>query len=279
MEKILLAIDGKNIDMSSLDFACYIGRLTGSKITGVVLENLVAQERVVLTQMHGTPYLSWEIDTSTPKFRDMQPETESNSTFFKEACEKRGVRCSIQRDRGLPSSEIKQESRYADLIIADATTCFNKRFEGNPTEFIRDILKGAECPIIIAPESFEGIDEIIFMYNGSRSSAFAMKQFTYLFPELSDKRAIVLQVNEEGTWTDEDKHSVKEWMQNHYSAIGFEALKGDAEDKLFDYFFKRKNMFLVMGAYGRNNVSRFFKHSQADRLIKTVTQPIFIAHY
>jgi len=46
----------------------------------------------------------------------------------------------------------------------------------------------------------------------------------------------------------------------------------------FDYLFKRKNMFLVMGAYGRNALSQFFKRSHADLLIETVTQPIFIAH-
>jgi nucleotide-binding universal stress UspA family protein len=279
MEKILLVIDAKNLDMNALDFACFIGRLTHSKITGVFLENLVAHEKPVFKQYQSSSYLDWEIDTTTPEYKDKQSSTETNIAFFKEACEKRGVRSCIHRDRGLPSSEVIEESRYADLIIADAATSFNKRFEGTPTEFLKDILKNAECPVIIAPETFEGIDEIIFTYNGSKSSAFAMKQFTYLFPELCDKRAIVLQVNDEGTWADPNKYNVKEWMQNHYSAIGFEVLEGDTEDKLFDYLFKRKNIFLVMGAYGRSAVSRFFKHSHADLLINTVTQPIFIAHY
>jgi hypothetical protein len=58
----------------------------------------------------------------------------------------------------------------------------------------------------------------------------------------------------------------------------FEALKGETGTKLFDFLFKRKNMFLVMGAYGRNALSQFFKRSHADLLIKTVSQPIFIAH-
>jgi nucleotide-binding universal stress UspA family protein len=279
MEKILLAIDAKNLDMQALDFACYIGRLTNSKVTGVFLENLIADEKPVLKGVQGSAYLDWEIDTTTPEFIDKQNATEKNIAFFREACEKRSVRCSIHRDRGVPATEIIDESRYADLIIIDAATSFNRRFEGTPTEFVKDVLKDAECPVIIAPESFDSIDEIIFTYNGTRSSAFAMKQFTYLFPELSDKRAIVLQVNDEGTWADPGKYNIREWMQNHYSAIGFQALEGDTEDKLFDYMFKRKNVFLVMGAYGRSAVSRFFKHSHADLLIKTITQPIFIAHY
>jgi nucleotide-binding universal stress UspA family protein len=279
MEKILLAIDAKNLDMQALDFACYIGRLTNSKVTGVFLENLVADEKPVLKGVQGSAYLDWEIDTSSPQFIDKQNLTEKNIAQFKEACENRSIRCNIHRDRGVPAAEIIDESRYADLIIIDAATSFNRRYEGTPTEFVKDVLKDAECPVIIAPEAFEGIDEIIFTYNGTRSSAFAMKQFTYLFPELSDKRAIVLQVNDEGTWEDPNKYNIREWMQNHYSAIGFQVLQGDTEDKLFDYLFKRKNVFLVMGAYGRSAVSRFFKHSHADLLIKTITQPIFIAHY
>lgn len=67
-------------------------------------------------------------------------------------------------------------------------------------------------------------------------------------------------------------------MKEHYTIFHFEALKGKADKVLFDYLFKRKNMFLVMGAYGRNDLSQFFKSSHADLLIKTVTLPILIAH-
>jgi len=85
-------------------------------------------------------------------------------------------------------------------------------------------------------------------------------------------------VNKEGEWCDPDKHKFSEWLKEHYTDLHFEALKGETDNKLFDYVFGRENMFLVMGAYGRNALSLFFKRSHADLLIKTVTQPIFIAH-
>ena len=75
-----------------------------------------------------------------------------------------------------------------------------------------------------------------------------------------------------------DKYKFKEWLKDHYSDLQFEAVKGKTNYKLFDYLFQRKNMFLVMGAYGRNPLSEFFKRSRADLLIRTITQPIFIAH-
>ncbi len=50
--------------------------------------------------------------------------------------------------------------------------------------------------MILAPLSFEGIDEILFAYDGGKSALFSIRQFTSLFPELTDKKIIVLQVNE-----------------------------------------------------------------------------------
>ena len=39
MKKILVAIHAKQINANVFDFACYIAKLTHSKLTGVFLEN------------------------------------------------------------------------------------------------------------------------------------------------------------------------------------------------------------------------------------------------
>lgn len=278
MKKILLAIDAINPDKNAMEFACYLGRLAKSKIIGVFLENLAAEEKPVLKQMQGMASKDWEVDEKSAGHKAKMELIEKNISFFNEGCIKREVRYSLHRDRGVPASELIEESRFADVLVVDAATSFNKRYEGTPTEFVRDLLKKAECPVIVAPERFEAIDEIIFSYNGSSSSLFAIKQFTYLFPQLHDKKVTIIQVNEAGKWQDPDKYKFKEWMKEHYTHFRFEALKGKADTILFDYLYKRKNMFLVMGAYGRNDLSQFFKSSHADILIKTLTQPIFIAH-
>lgn len=278
MKKILLAIDATNLNINSLDFACFLGRLTKSKITGVFLENRVAEEKPVLKAMQGAAYIDWTVDENSDEYKAKMEAIKKNIAFFKEGCVNREAQYEVHREGGVPSSELIEESRFADAVIVDAETSFSKHFEGIPTGFIKDVLKKAECPVIIAPENFEAIDEIVFTYNGSSSSVFAIKQFTYLFPELKEEKVSIIQVNETGEWPDKDKNRFMEWLQNHYTDLHFEALKGETENALFDYLFKRRNMFLVMGAYGRTSLSRFFKRSHADLLINTVTQPIFIAH-
>jgi hypothetical protein len=279
MENILIALDATNIDMPALDFACYLGRLTRSKITGVFLENLVADEKPAFKRMHGVTFVDWQVDETDPAFKEKKELIENNIALFTAACEKRGVQSSIHRDERMPASEIIAESRFADLLVVDAATSFKKVFEGSPTHFVKDILKDAECPVIIAPESFEGVDEIVFTYDGSASSIFAMKQFTYLFTELDDKKVTVFHVNENGEWNADEKRRISRWLQNHYSVIGFQTPEGDASYEMLAYLLRKKNVFIVMGAYGRTAFSRYFKHSHADILLKTITQPIFIAHH
>jgi nucleotide-binding universal stress UspA family protein len=278
MENILLAINATNISMPALDFACYLAKLTGSKVTAVFLENLVADEKPVMEKAYGTPYLDWEIDEKSPAFQEKKKLMEQNIELVKTSCENRGVRLTLHRDEGVPAKEVIAESRFADVIVVDAATSFKKVFEGTPTHFVKDLLKDAECPVIISPESFEGIDKIVFTYDGSASSVFAMKQFTHLFPQLDDKPVSVFHVNEEKVWKDDEKKMLSSWLQNHYSAIGFESASGDSTYELFAYLFMKKNIFIVMGAYGRSAFSRFFKKSHADILLKTITQPIFINH-
>lgn len=279
MKKILLALNATNPDSQAIDFACYIGRLTKSIITGVFLENLVADETPVVKTTQGMPYMDWDIDEQSPSFKQKKALIEKNIEMFADCCERKGVRSSIHRSAGVPSREIIAESRYADLIIVDAATSFNKVYEGRPTDFVKDVLKESECPVLVAPGSFEGVDEVVFTFDGSRSSAFAIRQFTNLFPELNDKKVVVLHVSKDGVWEETEKHKFLDWMKNHYSSIGFQQMTGDTDDRLFDYLFKRKNSFIVMGAYGRGALSRFFHHSQADFLINIMTQPIFISHF
>ncbi|MDR3716403.1 MAG: universal stress protein [Puia sp.] len=267
MEKILLALDPKNLNMSSVDFACYLSRLTHSRLTGVFLEDIYNEEPDLVHTTQKEPD------------RDHPTISLSSISSFKVACECRGVSTLVHRDRGVPADEIIEESRFADLVVVDAETSFARRNESVPGRFVKDVLLESECPIIISPFSFDSLDEIIFSYNGSKSSMFAIKQFTYLFPELQQKKAIIVSARANGEDSLEEQFKLKEWLKNHYNDVEFVILKGDPSDQLFGYLIERKNGIVVMGAYGRGMLSQFFRPSHAKLIVKTVNLPIFISHY
>lgn len=141
MEKILLAVDAINPDNNSLEFACYLGRLTKSKITGVFLENLSIEERPLLKKVLANADNAEEEVLSGPK--EKMELIEKNISFFEEACINREVNYRLYLDGGNPAGKLIEESRFADLLVLDAAMSFHKHYEGIPTEFAREVLKKA----------------------------------------------------------------------------------------------------------------------------------------
>jgi hypothetical protein len=287
MEKIMLAMDATNLKMSAIDFACYIARLTRSHLTGMFLEGLVnerpfAEGDIVRTASGWIPGPTLPGEDPGPRIPGVPGDIDITATSirqFREACVCRETLSLVHRDRGLPLSEVVAESRFADLIIVDPETSFSRADRGVPGRFVKDVLQASECPVIIAPYSFDDLDEIIFAYNGTASSVFAIKQFTCLFPELRSKKISIVNVRHDDSKAIEEQFKMKEWLKVHYDDVQFVVLKGDPADELFGYLIEKKKAIVVVGAYGRSMLSRFFKPSQARLIVKTINLPVFIAHH
>jgi hypothetical protein len=279
MKRILLGIDSLKLEMDALDFACYLANLTKSNLTGVFLENIDHEERNLRDLV---PLYFQEPSLRVagfPKAELKDGICEQNIKLFCDGCEKRGVLPFIHRDRGIPLSEMIMESRFADLIVIDAETSFSGKFEGIPTGFVKDILAQAECPVIIAPQSFDGINEIFFAYDGTESSSYAIRQFTYLLPEFKNTKVNVVHVTKEQNEKVAKKHQLHEWLKVHYSDIHFTVLHGAAGDRLFEYLVPKKNSLAVLGCFGRSGVSRFMRPSRGELIAKAVNLPLFITHF
>lgn len=273
MKKIIVAIDANEVNMHVVDFACYIAKLTHSKLTGVFLSNGKAKE------ISEIPVLQQEAHGGNQQDAAEKIKLFDNNTrLFRDACNNRGANCAIHYVE-IAAADIIKETRFAEMIIVDPEMSFNGKLEGVPTGFIKELLAKSECPVVLAPYSFYGIDEILFAYDGSPAAVYAIKQFTYLFPEFTDKKVTVLQVNEIGNDWITEKAKVEEILQLHYSSIGFQQLQGKASDELLGYLMGKKNVFVVMGAFGRSMLSGFFKHRTAEMIIKTVNLPVFVAHH
>lgn len=274
MEKILLAMESHEVDTTAVDFACYIACLTRSKLTGVFFNNLQPStpSKTRIYDLPSETIIAPAEDNGTKKCHEVM-------RLFTDVCTNRGVRCElICCDRKQPAQRIIKESRFADLVLLKAETSFLPEVETVPTQFVKQVLADAECPVIITPLSFNGIDEIIFTYDGSYSSVFAIKQFTYLFPQLNGKKATVLQLSDNGDRPVVEKEKIGEYCSAHYSGVGFQVIPGKAFEELFRFLMQKKNMFVVMGAYGHGMLAGLHKQSTAGLVLKTINCPFFIAH-
>lgn len=273
----MIAIDAEKPDRQSLAFGCYLAKLTHSGLTGVFLENLPTENTPGVKFAYGSVFVETITPADLPETGFKERASLAHIQAFRATCEEQGIACQVHRDQGAPDNELIAESRYADLLIAAPGLLASSPLEV-PAGLIKELLAGSECPVLIAPHHAGPVEKILFAFDGSASSVFAIRQFTYLFPELKDAEVVVLQADKEAVFSEEQKEKLYDYLKVHYSHINFKDLRGKPEDELFDYTLRQENACLVMGAFGRNWLSRMFKPSTAELLIKINNLPVFIAH-
>ena len=277
MEKILFLVDQKGIDKSALDFACYLADITHSKLNAIFMD----PENFTLARAEKILYESADTTSVDPLFSEPYWNTSlaEHKRAFALACSSKGIRWLNNTDSLFSAADIVKETRFADLLVISGETRVDAFAETPPTALIKEILSKSECAVIIAPLDFTGVDEVVFAYDGSESSMYAIKQFTYLFPQFSDQRVIYLQVNNKEDSEIVSHEKFNSFLQEHYSAIGYDILHGKAGDELFAYLLGKKNTLIVIGAYGRSAVSTALRKSTAELLLKTSPLAIFITHH
>lgn len=279
MKKILILLDAQNYKAEILDFAAYIARAERSKLVGIFVEKM--QDAVPSIKSIGGQMYVEEIVITEEEQNILNEKRNDNMQLFKEGCIQREISASVHHFPNARLKDIIHETRYADLIIADPAISLSK--DGAMPVVFTELLEHAECPVLIAPEYFEQPKEIVFAYNGSKSSVFAIKQFCYQFSAFADIKVTVLHVIENGSDEDYNKERKEftEWLDIHFGDVSYVEVHGNARDALFNYFMgdERNDKLLVMGAFGRNLLSSFFKHSAAELVLKAIDVPIFIAHY
>lgn len=186
----------------------------------------------------------------------------------------------IHHDRNIAIQELKHESIYTDLLIIDSKETLTHYTEKLPTRFIRDLLGDAQCPVLVVPKKYKPLQKIILLYDGEPSSVHAIKMFSYLLPQLKHLDTEVISVNPVDTTLHmPDNKLMKEFMKRHYPKAKYTIMKGLAEDEIVTYLKQEKeNALVVLGAYRRGTISRWFRESMADILMKVVKLPLFIAH-
>lgn len=118
---------------------------------------------------------------------------------FKKACDARSIVGALHPDTAITSADVVAESRFADLVLLQPDGI---------------ALHGAACPVVVMPSHFEGLDQLVFIYDGEAASINAIKQFTYLFPDLKDLPVNVVCLTEH-------EEELGKWFTSHYRDVAF----------------------------------------------------------
>lgn len=278
MIKIVAAFDGLKFSESTREYATWAAKQQDAHLVGVFLDDFTYHSYKIydLLQEEGgfSEARQKQFEEKDRKLRAVAVEN------FEDNCKKAGIQFSLHHDRSIAIQELLHESIYSDLLIVDSSETLTHYPEKHPTRFIRDLLANVQCPTLVVPHHYKPIDRVVLLYDGEPSSVFAVKMFSYTLAGTGPLPVEVLSVNaQRETLHLPDNRLMKEFMKRHFPTALYTVLKGLAETEIVSYLKdQHDNPLVVLGAYRRGMVSRWFRSSMADVLMSDLKLPLFIAH-
>jgi hypothetical protein len=274
MKKILLAIAQNKLPENAFEFIRQLNEVSPVLLTGVFVRQMVYSLEPAFDFYGGlgVPFYSPETEAL------IQEDVNQQINWFTAACLKNNIEYRVHNDiDDLILYELKKESRFADLLIISEDAFYHLTESTEPGEYLKSILHLAECPVLIVPQKFEFPESVIFAYDGSESSVYALKQFSYILSELCNKEVVIVYENAEGEWKMPDEVLIHELAARHFSSLNFLTLDRDMFH-LSAWIKTKKSAMLIAGSYGRTGFSEIFKKSFIDNILKEHKLPIFISH-
>jgi len=274
MRKILLAFDGSHYSKGAIEFAGRLNKKNPILLTGAFLPQ-VDYANLWSYSGGGTADKLF-----IPLVEDEDAESvQQNIKRFENYCIDNGIEYRVHKgflDFALP--ELKKESRFADLLIISSGTFYEQAGVETPNEYLKEALHKVECPVLVVPENPVFPESNILSYDGSESSAYAIKQFAYLFPEFTENETVLVYAREKGDEELPDELNIQELVARHFPNLALFKLEANPKRYFSSWLLEKKGAILVSGAFGRSDLSRLFRKSFITDVIRDHRLPVFIAH-
>jgi nucleotide-binding universal stress UspA family protein len=281
MKRILLLLDGLHGPSGIL-----------SSVLPIVQTDNSFVQVIVLHRSYVLADLSYPLGTDLPVMETEREEDrrllEDNLHLIHNTLALSKVNYSVE-EGDITLDEVLKNSAFADLILADARIVFSDLLYFPLRISFKDLLADAHCPVLLLREEISQVERIILAYDGSYSSIYAIKLFSYLFPVWRSLPAYLITIRTGENRTGENRAGekkeldhqeyVKSWLPRHFDHVETEIIQGRAPEKLPDFINRyTDNMIVVMGAYGRTAVSRLFRQSLANAILEKTGAALFTTH-
>lgn len=273
MKKVIIVFEGTRFATSSFNFALHLNSLHPIVLTGVFLPQTDISSVWSHAPGGGTG------NRFVPLMEEVDAEViQRNVETFSKLCVKNEIEFNVHKDVmdfALPA--LKRETRFADLLVIESETFYGNVEPNDRNAYLHEALSQSECPIIVIPEQNDSPTSLVLTYDGSRSSVYALKQFAYLFPEMTSLPALLVYVDG-GEDDFPDSPNIKELAARHYSNLTFLKLDMDPKKYFPTWLSEKKGAMLVAGAFGRSMLSRLVRPGFVSQIISEHLVPVFIAH-
>lgn len=277
MNKVIAALDGLKLSEITLDYAAYLAKDFNTHIVAAFLEDIAYRARPH-TNDEDFVFTDWsQKDTVIQKENEVRAASKRK---LQAKFDNRGVHYNIHKNKMFALETLINESYYADMILIDGNEKFSNVDYSKPSHFIKSVLSDSHCPILVVRSDWKPVEKFVFAYDGSPSSIYAIKQFSYLFLTTQMPVEILMVSDEKHTNHLPNEHLLKELLKHKYDTVLRSVIKSsNTEDSIVNHLHaENKNCMLVLGAYQRSSFSRWLYQSIADTFIYELDIPLFIAH-
>jgi hypothetical protein len=273
MIKVIIACGSIKFPDASFEFARQLHARSPLRATAEFLPQYdLAHLWLLGDPMYGQPVMPLPEEDETEALQ-------RNKDRFCKLCQSEGIAYQVREETaGMTGSILQKETRFADVLLLDSSHFYEYMGTGASNPSIQDTLYGAECPVIVVPENAALPVQNILAYDGSASSVYAMKQYAYLFPELSHNKTLLIHFSSKKGEAIPEVEKLQELLWQHYPDLTFMNLNMQPGDQLDEHPGLEKRAIIVCGSYSRPLLSRLFKKSFAAPLIDQHEFPLFIAH-
>lgn len=270
MKKILIILNESHIPQQVIKRAIDIAKETNSLLEAVFINDINGLN-------FGYPfpndlYLAGETVRAETRTIESMKLLESIAREFKDECNQHSVEHKIEIDKAVSLKHLINLSNFADLIIADS--------KSDSDEYsLKDLLADAHCPLLLISKNAAPVTKVYIAYDGSASSMYAVKMFSYIFPEYMNFTIHFFQITDGDIKEIAQLAEIKSWATMHFSNIHFELIKGSTKKEMIEYIRNgSEKALIVMGAYSGSSIARVFLKSTAESVINETNASLFITH-
>ncbi|MCR4317988.1 MAG: universal stress protein [Planctomycetes bacterium] len=271
--RILLALDGSVFSDAATDFALEIASRRECDLHGLcVIDAPGIRRRETPVQLLAS-YASKEAAETDIDLKRVSAVGIINR--FRQKCQAKSVTATDEVQETVPFKSFVETMKSFDVLVIGIRTFFESTATNDhPGDTLSEILERTEKPVICVPERFRPVKNVLVAYDGSSGADAALSWFVRLalFDGIS---AEVLYIGDLDAGPAIVSKAAK--MLGARGIANVQRIASGRPMRELRMASKDKDL-VVLGAYGKNAISKFFFGSCADAMIEHGTVPLFLDH-
>ena len=273
IKRILVALGDPEYSVVAIRRAVDLAKSHGAELTAVTA---VHADRLAMVGAVPLGAGAAAHDLAGHRIETARESIQESLQLFRSFCDREGVECQVEHEKGDPFDLAISRSRYHDLMVCNLRHVFDDGVDGeSPDAVVRLIAEGVRPIIAVSPE-YRTVNRVLISYSGSMESAKAMKRFVQM--RLWENLQLRLVTYDKGA--DEARELLRDaasYCWAHGYNVETEHLSAPAVNGLLEDAASWKADIVVLGNSARRLLFRRVLGETVLRLIRESEVPLFLA--